>query len=295
MKNLTTATASPATACRHRPGCRRRRTAPAPGGARLPRASPSFSNPLLFNNIFWDNRAGTRVRRRSSASALPGDATPIDALGYRVDRRQRPTGADQLGDLQTADQTPTRQPDERHQRPDWSPVRTTRRCRSTPGGPTRTSSAAIMVSRRSAAGAARQLPPRRRFAGRRPRRGDPRTGVDVPDVRHRQPGSTRRAAASTPAPTSSPAALRPQSTWGSPRPTVRRPRPAALRSATRSGQQGRNRRHHERGGHGHPAGRHHRRNVDMHGIAARGSSCPAPTGSGSLNTTVTLGSRLRRR
>jgi uncharacterized repeat protein (TIGR01451 family) len=31
------------------------------GQPRLPAGSPAFSNPLLFNNIFWDNRAGTRA------------------------------------------------------------------------------------------------------------------------------------------------------------------------------------------------------------------------------------------
>jgi hypothetical protein len=60
MKNLTTATAVTSNG------------APAPAGlstslnstllqATLPAGSPVFSNPLLFNNIFWDNRAGTRT------------------------------------------------------------------------------------------------------------------------------------------------------------------------------------------------------------------------------------------
>jgi uncharacterized repeat protein (TIGR01451 family) len=59
MKNLTTATAVTSNG------------AAAPTGlstsmnsallqATLPSGSPLFSNPLLFNNIFWDNRAGTR-------------------------------------------------------------------------------------------------------------------------------------------------------------------------------------------------------------------------------------------
>ena len=58
MKNLTTATAATSTG------------QPAPAGlatavndaflqATLPAGSPSFSNPLMFNNIFWDNRAGS--------------------------------------------------------------------------------------------------------------------------------------------------------------------------------------------------------------------------------------------
>ena len=58
MKNMTTATAATSNG------------QPAPAGlstslnnrffqATLPSGSPLFSNPLLFNNIFWDNRAGT--------------------------------------------------------------------------------------------------------------------------------------------------------------------------------------------------------------------------------------------
>ncbi len=80
MKNVTTATAVTSNG------------QPAPAGlstgansallqATLPRAGVAacFSNPLLFNNIFWDNRAGTRVlRHRDRASARPGDATPIN-------------------------------------------------------------------------------------------------------------------------------------------------------------------------------------------------------------------------
>ncbi|MFN8486061.1 MAG: SdrD B-like domain-containing protein [Caldilineaceae bacterium] len=58
MKNLTTATAATSNG------------QPAPAGLStatnsaflqptLPAGSPTFSNPLMFNNIFWDNRAGT--------------------------------------------------------------------------------------------------------------------------------------------------------------------------------------------------------------------------------------------
>ena len=60
MKNITTATAITSDGT------------PAPAGlstsqnsallqATLPAGSPLFSNPLVFNNIFWDNRAGTRA------------------------------------------------------------------------------------------------------------------------------------------------------------------------------------------------------------------------------------------
>jgi uncharacterized repeat protein (TIGR01451 family) len=77
MKNLTTATAITSNG------------QPAPAGlststnsdllqATLPVGSPSYSNPLLFNNIFWDNRAGTRAASRVEGLGAPGDATPIN-------------------------------------------------------------------------------------------------------------------------------------------------------------------------------------------------------------------------
>ena len=72
MKNLTTATAITSNG------------AAAPAGlstsmnsallqATLPVGSPAYSNPLLFNNIFWDNRAGTRT-----LSQVTGLTAPID-------------------------------------------------------------------------------------------------------------------------------------------------------------------------------------------------------------------------
>ncbi len=77
MKNLTTATAvtSNGTA--------------APAGvstsansdmlqATLPATSPSFSRPLLFNNILWDNRAGTRAGTTVSGLGLAGDVNAVD-------------------------------------------------------------------------------------------------------------------------------------------------------------------------------------------------------------------------
>ena len=71
MKNLTTATAVTSNGD------------PAPAGlstsansdqlqATLPGGSPLFSNPLLFNNIFWDNRAGTRAGTKVTGIAPPG-------------------------------------------------------------------------------------------------------------------------------------------------------------------------------------------------------------------------------
>ncbi len=76
MKNITTATAVTSNGF------------PAPAGlsssgnsallqASLPAGSPVFSNPLLFNNIFWDNRAGTWTGGGISGIGQAGDPDPI--------------------------------------------------------------------------------------------------------------------------------------------------------------------------------------------------------------------------
>jgi len=76
MKNITTATAVTSNG------------SPAPAGlstsrnsdvlqATLPGGSPIFSNPLLFNNIFWDNRAGAWNDAGIAGIGQPGDPTPI--------------------------------------------------------------------------------------------------------------------------------------------------------------------------------------------------------------------------
>ncbi len=44
----------------------------------LPAGANVFSKPKLFNNIFWDNRAGTRSGQTSTGLGLPGDTLPID-------------------------------------------------------------------------------------------------------------------------------------------------------------------------------------------------------------------------
>ena len=77
MKNITTATAMTSNG------------QPAPAGlstarnsallqATLPAGSPIFSNPVLFNNIFWDNRAGTFTGGAVAGIGLPGDPNPIN-------------------------------------------------------------------------------------------------------------------------------------------------------------------------------------------------------------------------
>jgi len=44
----------------------------------LPAGAPTFSKPLLFNNILWDNRAGSRAGTTVTGIGLDGDASPVD-------------------------------------------------------------------------------------------------------------------------------------------------------------------------------------------------------------------------
>ncbi len=57
--------------------------------ATLPPGSPTFSDPLLFNNIFWDNRAGDVVGSTGSGLSvvglgLPGDPNPVNVWDLGV-------------------------------------------------------------------------------------------------------------------------------------------------------------------------------------------------------------------
>jgi hypothetical protein len=77
MKNITTATAVTSTG-QPAPAGLSTGANSAPLQATLPAGSPGFSNPLLFNNIFWDNRAGTRDLGTVTGIGLAGDNTPVD-------------------------------------------------------------------------------------------------------------------------------------------------------------------------------------------------------------------------
>ncbi len=44
----------------------------------LPAGSSTFTNPVLFNNILWDNRAGSYDGQAVTGIGSPGDATPIN-------------------------------------------------------------------------------------------------------------------------------------------------------------------------------------------------------------------------
>ncbi|MCB0113328.1 MAG: hypothetical protein KDD84_04550, partial [Caldilineaceae bacterium] len=102
MKNLTTATAITSNG------------QPAPAGlstaansallqATLPNGAPIFSNPALFNNIFWDNRAGTRAGTDVIGLGLAGDATPVNYWDLGV-----ADGSGQLSPTNSVLQTPER-------------------------------------------------------------------------------------------------------------------------------------------------------------------------------------------
>lgn len=70
MKNVTTATAVTSDGTPAPAGLSSSQTSAVLGGG--------FANPLLFNNVFWDNRAGTRAGTTVSGIGLAGDANPIN-------------------------------------------------------------------------------------------------------------------------------------------------------------------------------------------------------------------------
>jgi uncharacterized repeat protein (TIGR01451 family) len=76
LKNITTATAMTSNGFPAAAGLASSRNS-ATLQATLPGGSPIFSNPLLFNNIFWDNRAGTFTGATVAGIGLPGDPNPV--------------------------------------------------------------------------------------------------------------------------------------------------------------------------------------------------------------------------
>jgi hypothetical protein len=76
MKNITTATAMTSDGLAEPAGLS---TSPNSDllQATLPVDAPTFSDPLLFNNIFWDNRAGTWVGDGVAGIGIVGDPAPI--------------------------------------------------------------------------------------------------------------------------------------------------------------------------------------------------------------------------
>ncbi|MBI5030104.1 MAG: IPT/TIG domain-containing protein [Chloroflexi bacterium] len=83
MKNITTATAVTSLGQPMPAGLSTMRNS-APLQATLPADSPIFSNPVLFNNIFWDNRAGSWNGALIAGIGQAGDATPINSWDLGV-------------------------------------------------------------------------------------------------------------------------------------------------------------------------------------------------------------------
>ncbi len=77
MKNLTTATAVTSNGSAAPAGLS---TSPNSDQlqATLLEGAPTFSDPRLLNNIFWDNRAATRAGLTVTGIGLPGDSTPVE-------------------------------------------------------------------------------------------------------------------------------------------------------------------------------------------------------------------------
>ena len=194
--------------------------------ATLPGGSPTFSNPLLFNNIFWDNRAGTRAGTTVTGIGLAGDAHADRPLGRRHVRRPGPALPDELGDPAERGRAPVHdEPDELRRRP--------------PGG--------LAVRR---VGAVRHLAPEPRLRRRHPGRdrGPARPAGRLPPVGLPGPSRRppRRPATSVPPPRVASTLRRPTSTtssgrlWGattpaptsSARPSLSRRTSTSRRSAT---------------------------------------------------------------
>ena len=204
MNNMTTATAVTSNGL------------PAPAGvstsensiqlqATLPAGAPNFSRPLLFNNVLWDNRAGTRAGTTVTGIGLAGDASAIDHWDVGV--------ADGTGTLSPTSsviqQNATEHPyvvDASNSSPTRrSSRRGTCRCRSPPGGRTRPSwtprwsrSSSRRTSWATTTSSRAPAPPRRRPATwvSRPR------AASTPRRRTSTVTPARRAPATTPAPTS---------------------------------------------------------------------------------------------
>jgi hypothetical protein len=78
MKNITTATAVTSDGQAAPAGLSSSRNSAALQ-ATLKRTAPVFSDPVLFNNVFWDNRAGSFTPNGGGVTGIgiPGDTTPI--------------------------------------------------------------------------------------------------------------------------------------------------------------------------------------------------------------------------
>ena len=237
MKNLTTATAVTSNGQPAPAGLFDRRSTASSCRRPSRPGAPTFSNPVLFNNIFWDNRAGTRTGDTVTGLGVAGDATPDQPLGPRHGRRLGPAHARPTR-CSRRPPAPWRArptaPTDPNVEDDLRRLGGLRRLADQPAG----SSAAILVAVGPAAEPARRLPPEEQhLAGLQPAAPRARPSAPAP-ARSRADGRLRPAthgppsAPSTPAPTRSPAARR--TSRSRPSRTTGPGQPGQARSSTRS-------------------------------------------------------------
>ncbi len=114
MKNITTATAVTSDGQPAPAGLSTAAEQRAAAGRRCLPARRLFSNPLLFNDIFWDNRAGTRGTNMVTGIGATGDVNPINHWDMGVEggifllspTNTRPPGRD--GDQCVSDESVSR-------------------------------------------------------------------------------------------------------------------------------------------------------------------------------------------
>ncbi|MGE5552495.1 MAG: pectin esterase [Betaproteobacteria bacterium] len=88
-KNLTTATAEDSDGRPHAAGLASEKHSAA-FQATLPPGAPTYSDPVLFNNVFWDNRAGwydqslNQGRGGIAGIGAPGDPAPVNRMDLEV-------------------------------------------------------------------------------------------------------------------------------------------------------------------------------------------------------------------
>ena len=88
VKNLTTATATTSNGQAAPAGLSSSRNSVLLQ-ATLPSGAPAFSNPVLFNNIFWDNRAGSWTGGGVAGIGQAGDPNPVYYWDLGVARHRR--------------------------------------------------------------------------------------------------------------------------------------------------------------------------------------------------------------
>ena len=181
--------------------------------ADLPAGSPAFSKPVLFNNILWNNRAGTRAGTTVTGIGLDGDTLPVDTWDVGVadgtglldptnsvlqqnaaDHPYTTSPTNRSSDPKVVEPWPSRSRSRRGARTRRSSTPTSRWSRSRPTCSATTTSRRARVQRpRWRVRAVRRASPAQP-ASARDIDGDPRAGTTAPTT----PVPTRSVSAATP-------------------------------------------------------------------------------------------------